>query len=260
VAKLADQGTETLSGATGSLPLDPAAQVATIGTGGLPSQHGLTGTDVRNDEGNLTRAWGRDAPVSVIAALGDDLDHANGQKPLIGVVGTDPTDRGAIGGNWYIGSDRDDMRFVAPGRVREAATTLLGQGYGRDNMPDFLAIVDSGPIESLDSDLNKISRRARKVSGGSLAVVVAGTGTDSARGRIARSTLVTKRVEQEIPGGAKVIQATEPGGLFLDQKVLTKTHTTPNAILQAARSLTLEDRPLFHDVFPGIAVSFSRYC
>ena len=35
----------------GSLPLDPTAVESTIGTGGLPSQHGITGTWVRNDTG-----------------------------------------------------------------------------------------------------------------------------------------------------------------------------------------------------------------
>ena len=42
---------------TGSLPLDPAATLTTIGTGGLPSPHGITGTLVRDDDGAVARAW-----------------------------------------------------------------------------------------------------------------------------------------------------------------------------------------------------------
>jgi hypothetical protein len=83
-------GAGTLHGDTGSLPLDPAATLTTIGTGGLPSQHGITGTLVRNDRGKVVRAWGPGAPPSIIATLPDDLDEAEGQRPLIGIVETDP--------------------------------------------------------------------------------------------------------------------------------------------------------------------------
>jgi hypothetical protein len=31
---------------------------ATIGTGGLPSQHGITGALIRNENGNVVRAFG----------------------------------------------------------------------------------------------------------------------------------------------------------------------------------------------------------
>lgn len=46
----------------GALPLDPTAVESTIGTGGLPSQHGITGTWVRNTQGRLTRAFGPGSP------------------------------------------------------------------------------------------------------------------------------------------------------------------------------------------------------
>ena len=64
----------------GSLPLDPTAVETTIGTGGLPSQHGITGTWVRNAQGRLVRAFGPGAPTPVIAALGDDLDQRDGRR------------------------------------------------------------------------------------------------------------------------------------------------------------------------------------
>ena len=66
---------------TGSLPLDPVAVLTTIGTGGPPSQHGITGGLIR-DEGEVIRPWSAGAPTSVIAALPDDL------------VAHDPSDEG----------------------------------------------------------------------------------------------------------------------------------------------------------------------
>ena len=56
----------TLEGTTGSLPIDPAATLTTIGTGGIPSQHGITGTMLRGDDGAIARAW-----TQASAQLGD---------------------------------------------------------------------------------------------------------------------------------------------------------------------------------------------
>ena len=51
------QGVGTLEAVTGSLPMDPAATLTTIGTGSLPSTHGITGTLLREDDGELSSAW-----------------------------------------------------------------------------------------------------------------------------------------------------------------------------------------------------------
>jgi hypothetical protein len=253
-------GDGTLRAAPGSEPLDTAAQIATIGTGALPFQHGITGTYIRNDDGKLVRAWGKGAPVSVVAALGDDLDHLEHQKPLIGVVGTSPTDRGAIGGNWYLENDHDDTVYVPPSQVRVRAMQLLKQGYGSDGTPDLLSVVDSGPVKRLDSDLRSIARAAKKAAGGSVEVTVAGTG-GTAAGKTRGPRLVRRQVENAVKGKEQVIQAVEPGGLFLNQKVLAAHHITPNQTLSAVKDVKgPSGKPLFEDSFPGIAISFARYC
>ena len=41
-----------LRGTTGSLPVEPATTLTTIGTGGLPFQHGITGTLIRDRDGD----------------------------------------------------------------------------------------------------------------------------------------------------------------------------------------------------------------
>lgn len=253
-------GAGTLGAETGSAPSDVAAQIATIGTGALPYQHGITGTYIRNDDGKLVRAWGKGAPVSVVAALGDDLDHLGHQKPLIGVVGTDPVDRGAIGGNWYLENDHDDTVYVAPAQIADRTVKVLSEGYGSNSTTDLLSVVESGPVARLDPDLKKMVSAARRASKGSVEVTVAGTGS-TVTGNERGPEVVTHQVEKAIKGNENVIQATEPGGLFLDQNVLAGHHITPNQTLSAVKAVhDPGGGPLFHDSFPGIAVSFSRYC
>ena len=77
-------GRATLRAAVGSLPTDPAAVLATIGTGGTPSQHGITGTELRTEGGGVARAWSADAPESVITTVPDDLDNAYADGPRSG--------------------------------------------------------------------------------------------------------------------------------------------------------------------------------
>ena len=149
-------GAGTLDGDTGSLPLDPAATLTTIGTGGLPSQHGITGTLVRNDEGRLVRAWGPGAPLSIITTLPDDLDEARTQRSLIGIVATDPADRGLIGGTWYPRHDRDAMALATGEDAVTSAGAMLAMGFGRDEVPDILAVVLDGSIASMDARLRQL--------------------------------------------------------------------------------------------------------
>ena len=83
------RGAATRRAGTGSVPLDPTAVLTTIGTGGVPAQHGVTGTLVRGEHG-VTRAFGPDAPIPVIAGLAEDLDEATGQRARIGAGGRRP--------------------------------------------------------------------------------------------------------------------------------------------------------------------------
>ena len=65
-----------LRGTTGSLPVEPATTLTTIGTGGLPFQHGITGNLIRDKDGVAVPAWSASVPTSIIATLADDWDHA----------------------------------------------------------------------------------------------------------------------------------------------------------------------------------------
>jgi hypothetical protein len=255
------RGAGTLRAEVGSLPLDPAAVLTTLGTGGLPRQHGITGGLVRNDGGRVVEAWGRGAPFSVIAALGDDLDERTGQEARIGMVATDRAGRGLVGGNWYLGNDRDDLRILegaTAGELAAAASRLLGAGYGRDRVPDLLAVAMNDRVGAMDRALGELVAAARRAAHGRVTVVVTATGGGSG-GVPVRDVVTEVEDRAEVPPGGLV--AATAGGFFLDPAVLAEANLHEERILSALRALRGPDgRPLVADAFAGFAVSLARYC
>jgi hypothetical protein len=251
-------GAGTLRAQVGSLPLDPAAVEATVGTGALPSDHGITGALLRNDRGDVVTAWGPGTPFSVIATLGDDLDEVNDQAPRIGLVGTDVWDRGLIGGTWYVENDQDDVVMERrPVRQVEAAADVLATGYGIDRVPDLLAVSMEGPPAALDRALGELTGLADRAAGGRAAVVVAATGSAGEAGGVDAADALA-RLRAEV--GA-VVEAAAVGGFFLDTEALAAEGLTGDRVVSAARRLAGPDGVrLFDDVFPQIAVTFARYC
>jgi hypothetical protein len=263
LGRLLAAGSGTLHGDVGSLPLDPAAALATLGTGGLPSEHGITGTVLRRGDG-LVRAWSRTAPTSIIATLADDLDERLRQRPMIGLVGTSRTDVGAIGGNWYLGGDRDDVTIAPgpPGVQASRAVRMLGSGYGADGVPDLLVVTMSGPVAGMDAALGRVVRAARQAAGASLSVVVTGTGSAGAaeEGEVAASR-IRKDLERALSAPAPVIEGMALGGLFLDQGALADGGVTVEDVLREVRRLpSPQGGRLLADAFPAIAVTLARYC
>ena len=260
LASLLHDGSGTLEASAGSLPLDPAATLTTIGTGGLPSQHGITGSFVRNDDGSVVEAFGVGAPVTVIASLADDLDHAH-RASRVGAVLAEEVDRGIVGDGWYRGGDPVDITVGDSAAAPLAVEENLGSGYGADERPDVLAVVLEGDIGSLDRWTHRIVGAAERRARGSTLVVVAGTGS-GADGRTAvEDDALVRVVEQAVPGGTPAVETVVPGGMFLDQDVLRREHVTGLVAADAMRSATAWDgEPLLADAFQGFAVSFARYC
>jgi hypothetical protein len=264
LASVMESGVATMDGQVGFWPLDPAAALMTLGTGGSPHQHGVTGSLVRNNNGKLAPAWGAHAPVpeSVIATLGDDLDQELEQKPRIGVAGTDAADRGAIGGDWYIGTDEDEVVIEKRDPAGAAVEMLEGGVLGADDIVDFMVVSLRGTLEDMDAGLGRVVAAARRASGESLSVVVTATGslTDDRPPAIDASQMVRK-VERAVGAGAPVIAAAVPGGFYLDQRALARLSLPEDDILAALRNLRSPDgAKMFGDTFPAIAVSFARYC
>ena len=244
----------------GSLPLDPAAILTTIGTGGLPSEHGITGSILRGDDGNPVGAWSRRAPTSVIATLGDDLDEATSGGALVGLVAADPTDRGLIGGTWYLttgGVDDDDVVIAPADPVAAAAELIAERGYGTDAVPDLLGItIDTAPHRAIE--------RIRTLIGSVLAavpdatIVVTSTGGSQGRGATVEPGAFAGAVEAAV--GAPVVAGVATGGLFVDQAVVTERNISTQRVVDAMRTIRADGEPVLADAFPAFAVRFGRYC
>jgi Type I phosphodiesterase / nucleotide pyrophosphatase len=259
--RLLREGVGTLGAATGSAPLDSAALLDTLGTGGLPREHGITGTVLRNEDGAVVRAWGRDAPFSIIAALGDDLDERTGQAARIGLVGTEGTDRGLIGGNWYVGNDKDDVR-IGGGSAEaqaEAAGALLASGYGSDEVPDLLAVVMEADLRAMDRSLVEVAQAALRAAGGRVTLAVTATGEVAADAIPEERVLAELQDRTGIPPEAVV--GTAAGGLFVDPATLADSGVGEDDLVAALRDIrTPEGKRMFADAFSGFAVSLARYC
>lgn len=249
-----DPWPSTLDGDTTSVPVDPVAVLTTIGTGGRPSQHGITGAYVRDDAGVLRTAWSPKSPVSVIATLGDDLDEELRQEPEIGIVAARRAYLGAIGGNWYIDVDRDAFVKTKKGREAQDAARLLDRPFGADDVPDLAVIVVEGGRDALDDVLHTVFRRASKLAEDETAYVLTATGA-------AGGTEVFD--PGAIPGDdvAGLVEQVVPGGLFVDQEELARRQVSEDVVLRALAEMRDGSGDLvFADAFPAIAVAFGRYC
>ncbi|MDQ5874302.1 MAG: hypothetical protein M3526_02840, partial [Actinomycetota bacterium] len=72
--------------------------------------------------------------------------------------------------------------------------------------------------------------------------------------------LVTSWVERAFAPGERIVEATTPGGLFLDQRLLGREEIPEDAVIDRMARMDHSGRRVFDDVFPAIAVSFARYC
>jgi hypothetical protein len=258
---LFEDGAGTLEATPGSLPLDPAALLATIGTGGLPRDHGITGSLVRDDEGNVVAPWSDDEFVSVIATLADDLDELRGQQPRVALIGTEETDRGLVGGNWYVENDLDDIAIErAPDGQALAADAVLASGYGDDTTTDLLAVAMHGSIPQLDRATGRIMASAERMSEGSFAIAIVGAPW-TAREDSSRRSPSEIEAELERRLQADVVEAIVGNGIFLDQEAMTASGLSDDRVVAALRGLeTPSGERVYLDVFPAIAVTFARYC
>ncbi len=246
----------SIEATTGSLPLDPVATLTTIGTGGPPSQHGITGALIRNDEGRVVAPWSDAAPPSVIATLPDDLANADAATK-VGAVLPARVDQGIVGGTWWDTGDVADVRVERRDPGREVSS-MLAEGFGADDTPDVLAVVVAGPAPAFADALSTIVSSVRAAVPATT-VVVAATGARSPQGALAASA-VAQHVDGNVRSSGPIVEAVVPGGLFLDQDVLAADGLSSGAAVQPMLGMTERGRKVFADAFPGFAVSFARYC
>lgn len=179
---------------------------------------------------------------------------------MIGLVATDPSDRGLIGGTWYPEHDADTVAVVPAGDETEAVRSLLARGFGADDVPDVLGVV-LGRGAAWDARLQEVVATAERASGGSLMIAVAGTGANGTDPGDVPPVDVLAQVEDAVPGERPVVAASVPGGLFLDQQALLAESITGQTVVDALLRVTGPDgAPMMADAFQGFAVSFARYC
>lgn len=257
-------GAGTFQGDVGSVPLDPAATLTTIGTGGLPFQHGITGSLLRSPSGAVVPAWGKGAPTSIIATLPDDFDQAKGQTPKIALVAPAPEDQGLIGGKWYIGHDKDLVEIG--GSPVAKVRTVLATGLGSDATPDVLGVVLQGTPQEMDAESAAIQQLALRAAGGAAGMVTVTAGTGERTTSTQTGTDVASTVDDKL--GAQVIAASAAGGLFLDPGVQAQAHISSQDVVDAllppdgsgAGETPSSPHLALADAFQGFAVSFRRYC
>ena len=260
LSELLGGGAGALDADTGSLPIDPAAALTTIGTGGLPVQHGITGAFIRNDEGDVVSAFGDGSPVTVIATLADDLEEGTDGEALVGLVAPETTDRGIVGGGWYPDEDPTDAIWGRGAAVPLSVEVLLAAGFGAGDVTDVIGIVLDGSVRSMDARTRRIVTAAERATEGSVLTVVAGTGGVGV-GASTPAVQVLAQVEDAVPGETPVVSEAEPGGLFLDQSVLSREEITGQVVVDALLAAeSPEGERMMADAFQGFAVSFARYC
>lgn len=241
-----------------ALPSDSAATLTTVGVGALPSEHGITGSVVRNDNGELVQAWGNGSPGSTLATLGDDLLQSE-PAAMAGMVATSQQDRGLIGDGWYLDGRVPDFEVVRGKQVPTAFERLLATGYGTDDTPDLVAAAI--PVGGADRVLGELLDAAEAASGGRLTVAVFGTGSGGpARIDAIQADEIVREVEQRtgVPG---IVSLAVSGAFFMDEEVAAETETSSGQVVEALKRIRGPDGKLvFEDAFPAFSIQFARYC
>ena len=108
--RLAEAGTTYVNATIGSAPSLTAPVHTTIGTGAYPRVHGIPENTARLPDGSIGDVYlKRDDPgLLVQPTLADAWDRANGQRPWVGMLGTEGWHLGMLGpGALYEGDERD---------------------------------------------------------------------------------------------------------------------------------------------------------
>jgi hypothetical protein len=257
------RGSFTHRASIGSLPVDPTAVLATLATGAPPTSSGIVGTTERSPYNRArVRIGGALEPPMSVSTLADELDREEGQRSVVGIAGTDPADRIAIGGFFYVPSDHD-VGVFRPGGARmtsNAAVDLLEHGrFGSDRIPDLLAVVLDDTVAHDDAATRAILRAARSVSRDSVLTIVTGTGSlEPNAPHVISASRIVQEVERE-SGAGQIVDFAGPGGLYLEQA--KGVQVSAGAVATALKQLTGPgDRPIIADAFPGFAVALARFC
>jgi hypothetical protein len=128
---LVPQGTWYEHATVGSSPTSTAQTHAVIGTGAFPDEHGLVAHRLRIGP-DLTSPWKQGPTYFLLPTLADLYDVANGNRPVVGELGTVSIHLGMLGhGSMWGGGDRD----IAAVREEVGADTLGAEGFDWNLIP-----------------------------------------------------------------------------------------------------------------------------
>ena len=251
-------GVGTLDADTGSMPVDPAAVLATMGTGSLPSQHGITGTWLRSPYGGmLVHAGGPAGPPAEVPTFAQELIHVTKGSSRVALV----SDQGLVGTEYFVSDHRKPVvDVVAPDREVAATRKLLRDGLGSNGTTDVLGVVLRGTVPALDRETRQVLADAAAADSAGWVAVVAGTGSTTAPAGSMAGADAASALTKRLPAAAGVIKAVVPGGIYLAQST---AHTTVSGrdIVKAMLAMRAPaGGPLMRDSFDSFAVSLGKYC
>ena len=140
---LMDDGVSFTDVIVGSSPSVPPVVHTTLGTGYFPSTHGITGASVRDESGEVVDAFpdGQPSRFIRIPTIAERWDEQNGNRALVGLIGSEPWHLGTIGrGTEKPGGDQDDTLLldIEDSHARSLLALIREKGYGDDAITDLL--------------------------------------------------------------------------------------------------------------------------
>lgn len=148
--RLMTEGVTYTNAYVGSSPSVTPAVHTTLGTGVLPSTHGVTGVPVRDEDGEVVDSFndGKSARFIEVDALAESWDEHKNNRALVGMIGYEPWHLGMIGkGAETPGGDRDDAVWVNRGSnhwVTNRSHYSIPKGFlDQDDLPGRLQTLDT---------------------------------------------------------------------------------------------------------------------
>lgn len=162
---LIPEGTWYTRGFVGSSPTSTAQAHATIGTGAFPRNHGLLGHRLRVG-GKVTTPWEIGPEFFIRPTFADLYDKANGNRPLVGVLGTVDIHFGmGSHGAFYQGGDRD----IVLTRQVVTGDTIAQEGFEWNVKPVYLPYYRlagyANDVPGFEQDKEELDRRDGQLDG-----------------------------------------------------------------------------------------------
>jgi hypothetical protein len=149
----------------GSSPTSTAQTHATIGSGHFPNQHGIVAHRLRIG-GELTSPWRLGPAYLIEPTLADLYDVANGNRPVVGELGTVSIHLGMLGhGSMWGGGDKD----IAAVREELGASTLGAEGFEWNLTPQLTPYYRLPPylndVPGFQDDVRAVDAADGKIDG-----------------------------------------------------------------------------------------------